>query len=262
MNPITLRPRQPIGQLRIDQVTFDEALDGVCTMVDAQAGGTVLTPNVDHVVQVEHDARLSAAYANASLSLVDGMPVLWAMRLLGRALPEKVSGSDLFGRLIARAAERGYSIYLLGAGPGVAEIAAKKLTRENPSLKIVGIDAAKVDLERDDPMHPEIVARIRASKAAIVFVAFGCPKQEIVMDRIAAAVAPAVLVGVGASFDFVAGTIPRAPQWMSRSGLEWLYRLVREPARLGPRYLARDPQFLAILLRELSKRSTSKRPTP
>lgn len=244
-----------IGRATIDNLTFAEALDTVDALVARRRGGTVLTPNVDHVVLLEEDARLREAYACASLVLADGMPVVWASHLLGTPLREKISGSDLIRPLLQRAARGGWRVYLIGGGEGVAARAAEAMKREAPGLRVVGIDARPIDLERDAPTHDELVAGVEAARPDLVLLALGCPKQEIVMQRIAAAVRPAVCIGVGAGLDFVAGTLPRAPRWVSSAGLEWLYRLAREPRRLWRRYLLRDPRFALILLRQIREPS-------
>ncbi len=131
--------------------------------------------------------------------------------------------------------------------------AAEVMKREAPGLRIVGIDARAIDLDGDDPTHEGLVAGVTAARPDLVLLALGCPKQEIVMARIAAAVRPAVCIGVGAGLDFVAGTLPRAPRWISSAGLEWLYRLAREPRRLWRRYLLRDPRFALILWRQIRR---------
>jgi N-acetylglucosaminyldiphosphoundecaprenol N-acetyl-beta-D-mannosaminyltransferase len=240
-----------VGSLPVDAVSFQEALDVIDRLVADKRGGTVFTPNVDHIVQAEDNARLRAAYQEASLSLVDGVPVLWASRLLGEPLREKVSGSDLMWPLMRRAAEKGHRVYFLGGSAGVGELARQKLMAELPELQIVGIDPAFIDVDRDDAEQEQIVERVRAATPDLVLVALGAPKQEIWSHRHAARLAPAVLLGIGASLNFVAGTQSRSPRWMSRVGLEWMYRLAQEPRRLAGRYLLRDPQFCWILARQL-----------
>ena len=247
-----MRQRIQLGHVPIDRLTFAGALDAIEALVDGGRGGTVLTPNVDHVVVAESHEGLRAAYRDADLSLVDGMPLLWAARLLGTPLPEKISGSDLVLPLMQRAAERGWKVYLLGAGPGVAEEAAVILRRD-AGVNIVGTDAPRLSSEPDPAVDGPVAERIRASGAQVVLVAFGAPKQELWMNRMKTSLAPAVMLGIGASLDFIAGRVPRAPGWMSRSGLEWLYRLTREPKRLWRRYLVNDPQFVAVLLRDLRR---------
>lgn len=242
--------RLRVGRLEIDPVTMTGALDRIEALVARGRGGIVVTPNVDHVVIAERSAEFREAYAAADLSLADGQPVVWSSRLLGVPLPEKVSGSDLVLPLVDRAAARSWRVFLLGAGPGVADAAAERLRREH-GVTIVGTAAPFVTVASGagDPEGDVAVEAIRAAKPHLVLVAFGAPKQEIWMHRRRAALAPAVLLGIGASLDFVAGRVRRAPRWISRAGLEWIWRLAREPRRLARRYLVEDPRFLAILWR-------------
>ncbi len=240
-----------IGGVGIDVLTFDEAMDAIDGLIESEQGGTVFTPNIDHVVQCAEDPRLRAAYDAVTLSLVDGTPVLWASRLLGRPLPEKISGSDLLVPLMARAAARGWRVYFLGGADGIAGRARDRLEREHPGLRVVGVSSPRIALDEALEQRERIIQSVRETKPQLVVVALGAPKQEIWSHAVREALAPAVLVGVGASLDFVAGVVSRAPSWMSAAGLEWLYRLGQEPRRLWKRYLLRDPKFAAILLREL-----------
>jgi N-acetylglucosaminyldiphosphoundecaprenol N-acetyl-beta-D-mannosaminyltransferase len=249
-NPLALA-RVRVGKLPIDVVDFAGALDAIDRLISAKTGGTVFTPNVDHVVMAEHDERFRTAYAAAALSLVDGTPVLWAARLLRTPLPEKISGSDLVMPLLQRAAERGHRVYFLGGAEGVAELAKSKLEAAFPGIQIVGTDASRIDVNAPDDADP-VAERIQRAKPDLVLVALGAPKQEIWSYTRAERLKPAVLIGVGASLDFVAGIQKRAPRWMSKAGLEWLYRLAQEPRRLAARYLLRDPEFCLILLRQLA----------
>jgi N-acetylglucosaminyldiphosphoundecaprenol N-acetyl-beta-D-mannosaminyltransferase len=245
-----VRPRIRMGQISIDALRLSEAIDAVEALVVGGLGGLVFTPNVDHVVVAEQDARLRAAYQAADLSLVDGTPVLWAARLLGRSLPEKVSGSDLIQPLAVRAAERGWRIYLLGAREGVAARAKEVLERQHPGLQVVGTSSPQIDLSKDPADQEDVLAAVRAARPHLLFLALGAPKQEIWAHRIRDRVCPAVILGIGASLDFVAGTAKRAPRWVSDAGFEWLYRLAHEPARLWRRYLIRGPKFVSVVLRE------------
>ena len=244
------RTRVRLGELWIDSLTFAEALDEVAELVHAGAGGAVYTPNVDHVMLAEAHAGFREAYEHTSLSLADGMPLLWASRLLGTPLPEKVSGSDLVMPIAALAAARGWGVYLLGGAPGVAEEAAARL-RRFCGVRIVGCDTPQIALDGGCEADRLVIERIRRAAPQIVFVALGAPKQELWIRRMLPHVRPAVLVGIGASLDFVAGRVRRAPPWLSSLGLEWLYRLGQEPRRLWRRYLVRDPQFLLVALRML-----------
>lgn len=253
--PPAVPGRLKLGHLAIDPLTLAGAVDAVEALVEQGQGGVVVTPNVDHVVIAERDEGFRAAYAAADLALADGMPIVWASRLLGAPLPEKVSGSDLVLPLLARAAARGWRVFLLGAGPGVAEAAAERLRREL-RVEVVGTAAPMVSAApgAPDPEGDRAVEEIRAARPQLVLVAFGAPKQERWMHARRAALAPSVLLGVGASLDFLAGRVRRAPRWMSRGGLEWLWRLAREPRRLSRRYLVEDPRFLAVLWRTARER--------
>jgi N-acetylglucosaminyldiphosphoundecaprenol N-acetyl-beta-D-mannosaminyltransferase len=251
------RPHPPwqrirIGKIWIDALTFAQAIDEVDRLVTAGEGGTVFTPNVDHVVQVEHNPVFRAAYEKASLSVVDGQLLLWASRLLGAPLPEKISGSDLMVPLARLAAARKWRVFLLGGGPGVADLAASELKKQF-DIDIVGTDAPFVAPDGCPAEGPAVIERIAKTRPHLLFVAFGAPKQELFLHRAAVTIRPAVGIGVGAGFDFVAGRIKRAPRWVSQGGLEWLYRLVQEPRRLAKRYLVDDPEFLVVLARTLSE---------
>lgn len=248
------RARVILGPLPIDSLTFDAAIAAIEGLVTAGRGGAVFTPNVDHVVLADQNPRMRDAYARASLSLVDGTLLLWASRLLGAALPEKISGLEVVMPLLQRAALRGWRVYLLGGLPGVADAVREKLRKTLPTLQIVGVSAPLVEVDEPAERRDGALAPIRAALPDLVLVALGAPKQEIWIDCVRGALRPAVLIGVGASLDFVAGSMPRAPGWMSRAGLEWLFRLVHEPRRLAHRYLVRDPWFLVIMLRLLVAR--------
>jgi N-acetylglucosaminyldiphosphoundecaprenol N-acetyl-beta-D-mannosaminyltransferase len=239
------------GKVWVDALTFRGALDAFERLVQAGNGGRVYTPNVDHVVIAEHDPRFAEAYSRADLSFADGMPLVALSRFRSTRLPEKVSGSDFLLPLMERAAERGWRVYLLGGMPGVADLAASRLVERYPSLRVVGRDSARVELDASPDERAREVDRIRAAQPHVVLVALGAPKQEIWIDEVALALVPAVLMGVGASLDFLAGTSTRAPRWMSRAGLEWLHRLTQDPRRMIQRYLVRDAEFPAILLRQL-----------
>ena len=243
----SLPPRVPFGLVWVDRVTREQALDCIERLVAAGHGGAVFTPNVDHVVLAGEDAAFRAAYSRASLSLADGMPLVWSSRLLGAALPERVAGSDLVLPLLQRAAARGWRVFFLGGDPGVAAKARDRGLASVPELDIVGVAAPVVRVDASGEERAAALRPLVEARPDLVLVALGAPKQEIWIDQVRPALKPAVLVGVGASLDFLAGTVPRAPEWMARSGLEWLFRLGHEPRRLWRRYLIRDPKFLAIV---------------
>ena len=256
----TLRRRLTLGPVTIDSVTKRDALQIVEKLVAGGDGGAVFTPNVDHIMIAHENERMRVAYSQADLSLADGVPVLWAARILGKPLPAKISGSDLVLPLMERAEREGWRVYILGGAPGVGALAAKRLVERFPRIVIAGTGAPLIDMEGPPESRVEVLEGIRAAKAHLVLVALGAPKQELWMTEAAGELRPAVLLGVGAAVDFIAGTARRAPHWMSASGLEWLFRLAQEPRRMWKRYLLRDPEFFVIVLRDL-RRARSKRGT-
>ncbi len=232
--------RLPLSILGVpfDPVTTVEAIQIMERMIASRRAHYVVTPNVDFVVQAQADVELRRILFDADLVLCDGTPLVWASRLLGAALPERVAGADVVPQLIQVAAEKGYRLFLLGAAPESAQRAVENLRRDLPVLRIAGHYSPPFRplLEMD---HAEIVARVREAQPDILLVSFGCPKQEKWMAMNYRALNVPVCMGVGATIDFLAGQVRRAPAWMQRSGTEWLFRLAQEPRRLFRRY-ARD----------------------
>lgn len=241
------RVRLDVGPLAVDVLTRDEALAELDALVARGRGGSVFTPNLNHIVLASRDAAFRSAYARASLTLADGAPLVWASRLLGARLPAKLSGSDMAIPIARLAARRGWRLYLLGAAPGVARAVAARLVAEC-GVEVAGVDDADVRLG-DAAGDAAVLERIRRAQPHVVLVALGAPKQELWIDRHLHDLVPAVAIGVGATLDFLAGRVSRAPRWMSAAGLEWSYRLAQEPGRLWRRYILHDPAALAILLR-------------
>jgi len=240
-----------IGNIQIDNVTMEQAIGLIERLAKDHRGGYVVTPNVDHVVMAEQNEEFLAAYVDATLSLADGMPILWLSRLLGYPLQEKVSGSDLVRPLLRRVASSGLSVYLLGAAPGVGLRAAEVLKGEIPGLRIAGVDSPPIGFEKDPEAEEAVYSKMLGANPDIVLVALGAPKQEIMIHRWREKGAPQVMLGIGASIDFIAGISKRAPLWMSNIGAEWLFRLAHDPIRLGKRYLVRDLKFFRIAYRTL-----------
>lgn len=194
----------------------------------------VATVNLDFITNALDDPDLLAILQKVNLAMPDGMPVVWGARLLGAPVHERVAGVDAVLGLAERAAQNGYSLYLMGAAPGVAARAAGILQDRFPGLKIAGVSAPMVR-SVDEP-DADLLAEIRAAKPDVLLVAFGNPKQEKWIARYGDEVGVPVMIGVGGTFDFITGEKRRAPSWMQISGLEWVYRLVQEPGRLWRRY--------------------------
>ena len=202
--------RLRIGKLWVDVLRFEEALDAVEALVLAGQGGNVFTPNVDHVVSVETNHAFAQAYERAALCVADGMPLVWGSRLLGRPLPERVAGSDLVLPLLERAAQRGWRVFFLGADDGVADKAAD-VVRKRFGTNVVGTDSPRITLG-DTAQLEHIATQLNAAQPHLVLMAFGAPKQELLMDALRERIRPAVCLGIGASLDFIAGTLKRAPE--------------------------------------------------
>jgi N-acetylglucosaminyldiphosphoundecaprenol N-acetyl-beta-D-mannosaminyltransferase len=228
--------------VEIDAVRMPEAVARLTDWISADDGVCryVVTPNVDHVVLLEEHEGLRRAYAEAGLVLADGAPVVWASRLLGRPLPERVAGSDLVPQLFDAAKARGsLRVFLLGGMPGVADRAAQRIAERWPHVTIVGTASPPPGFERDAAQNEDLLAAISAARPELLLIGLGAPKQELWISEHCASIAAPAALCIGATIDFLAGERKRAPRWMRRCGLEWLYRALGEPRRLGRRY-ARD----------------------
>lgn len=227
----------PVAVLGIpfDPLTIDETVDRMGDMIASRRPHFVVTANVDFLIQARRDPELRQALYLADYVLCDGTPLLWASRWLGNSLPARAAGSDLIPVLLRRAAEKNWKIFLLGAAEGVAACAAARIAAQYPSLPPIATYAPPFRPLKE-MNHDEIVARIRAAQPDILLVSFGCPKQEKWIAMHYRTLGVPVCVGVGATIDFLAGRVRRAPAWMRRSGTEWIYRLLQEPRRLYRRY--------------------------
>ncbi len=211
----------------------------------------IVTPNAQHVMLLQSSGPFREAYRAAWLSVPDGVPLLWAARLLGTPLSGRVNGTDLFKALCGAAAERGLGVFLLGGLPGAAERAAIALQAEFPGLIIAGTHCPPYGFELDPTELQRVNGIIRAAAPHLLFVGLGAPKQECWMHENLHQVGVPVAVGIGGSFEMVAGLVKRAPRWMQRSGLEWVFRLCLEPRRLWKRYAVANSYFLWLIGKQL-----------
>ena len=238
------RARLRIGLVWIEALSFPGALDAIAALVERGEGGAVFTPNVDHVVKAKSNVAFQEAYANASLSLVDGMPLVWLARSVGFPVEGRIAGSDLTLPLMRLAALKKWRVYLLGGGPGIAEQAARLLI-DTHGVNVVGWDSPKILADGSD-VEGDSVSRAAMTRPDLIIVALGAPKQELWIERGRRRLGAAVSLGLGGSLDFIVGRQKRAPRWMAASGLEWLYRMLQEPRRLWRRYLVEAPAFIPI----------------
>jgi N-acetylglucosaminyldiphosphoundecaprenol N-acetyl-beta-D-mannosaminyltransferase len=252
MSALSVEPtRVQFGEIYAHELTQADAIDRIVDRAVSGLGGYVVTPNVDHICLAKEQSRLREAYNDAFLSLADGQPLLWMSKARGRHLPEKVSGSDLIVPLLVKATEKGLRIYFLGATLDVCAEAAEKLRATIPGLQIVGWSSPMYNPDAVSDEVRAALADLVSAKPDLVLVALGNPKQEYLLHDFQSQFHPAVGLAIGASLDFIAGRVERAPSWMSEKGLEWAYRLYREPKRLWRRYLIRDRAIFGIFLRDL-----------
>lgn len=224
--PAGLRSARILG-VRVDDVTMDETLDLISAMIAAGGPHQIATVNPEFVMAAQGNRAFRATLEAAALAVPDGTGLLYAARWQGRPLRAKVTGIDLTERLAAASAARGWRLFLLGAAPGVAERAAAALERRHPGVRIAGTWAGSPR----PADQPEIARRIREARPDIVLVAYGAPAQDLWIRRHGAELGLKLGIGVGGTFDDLAGIRPRAPTLLRRLGLEWLYRLIRHPSR-------------------------------
>lgn len=241
--------RMKFMNTEIDNLTMDETLDAIDNLIKENKSAYVVTPNVDHIVQLETNKELQRVYANAALILTDGKPLLWIAKWYGTPIKEKISGSDLFPLLCRNAAQKGYKMFFLGAKEGVAAKAAENLQKRYKGLQVVGTYSPPLGFENNQSEMTKIKSMIRESKPDILIVGLGCPKQEKFMYHYSKELGVPISFGLGASFDFEAGNIKRAPKWMANHGLEWLFRITQDPKRMAKRYLVDDRKILKLAIK-------------
>jgi N-acetylglucosaminyldiphosphoundecaprenol N-acetyl-beta-D-mannosaminyltransferase len=238
-----------IGRASLDRITFRQAVEQILGWASQRESHYIVTPNADHVLQLESDPVLRDVYRGASLVTCDGKPVLWASHLLGTPLPQAVTGADLLPGLCKYGASSGLRVALLGGPPGTAETAGQRLEAAYPGLQVVWTYCPPLGFDSDAKESALIVKQVHDANVDILFVGVGAPKQEKWMFAHKAMIKTGVMLGIGAAIEFTAGSLPRAPKWMRTLGLEWAFRLAHDPRRLAVRY-ARDLKFFGIVGRQ------------
>jgi N-acetylglucosaminyldiphosphoundecaprenol N-acetyl-beta-D-mannosaminyltransferase len=241
-------PEVELRGIPLHAISQVECVEYILDELDSGRGGWVVTPNLDHLRRAARDREFRELYAEATLRVVDGQALVWALALQRTPVPERVAGSDLISLLAEGAARRGRSVFLLGGNPGTAKKAAAVLEQRYPGLRIAGTDCPPIGFDKDALAMARLSRRIHHVRPDIVFVALGSPKQELVIRHLRHDRPEAWWLGVGISFSFLAGEVRRAPRWMQRAGLEWLYRVLQEPERLFRRYFVEGLPFAARLL--------------
>jgi N-acetylglucosaminyldiphosphoundecaprenol N-acetyl-beta-D-mannosaminyltransferase len=245
----------------IDRITEAEVVAVVREALSAGRGGRIITPNIDILRRAQAEPEVRRHLDDADLIVADGMPLIWASRLGGTPLPERVAGSSLIWSLSAGLGRDGRSIFVIGGAPennGAAR-AADRLEEDCPGLRVAGTLCPDFGFELDPTTYEQFCTKVIDAAPDLVFVGLGFPKQELMIDRLRPGLPRAWFVGCGAAVNFVAGDVDRAPRWMQRTGLEWAHRLGTEPRRLAGRYLRHDaPYALRLLAQAPGQRVRSK----
>ena len=226
--------------LQFDNITMEEALDAAKALLQGEHAARVVTPNAEIAYEALHDENMRTLLNSAELMLPDGAGVVLASKILKTPLKQKVAGVDFADGLLGVLETTGQSLYLLGSKPGIGELAAQKMTEKHPKLYICGMNDGYFKDEAP------VIEKINAAKPDVLFVCLGAPKQELFMKNHLDELHIKLMIGLGGSLDSFAGTVKRAPNWMIRCNLEWLYRLIKEPKRFGR--MLRLPKYLFAVL--------------
>jgi N-acetylglucosaminyldiphosphoundecaprenol N-acetyl-beta-D-mannosaminyltransferase len=237
----------------MDNLAMEETVARVNAFISRGGVHHHVVVNVDKIVKADRDARVRDVVNGCDLVNIDGQPVVWAARLLGVPIKERVAGIDLMMRLVAEADRRGHRLYFLGAREEVVASVVERVRRDYPGAPIAGWRNGYFG----EAEEPEVAREIARSRPDILFVAMTSPKKELFLARWKDSIQAPFVMGVGGSFDVVAGVVRRAPRWMQRAGLEWFFRLAQEPRRMWRRYLIEDTRFLWLVAREGWRRSRS-----
>jgi len=234
----------------IDNLTMEETLQTIERFVASRVPHQHVVVNVDKLVKAQKDPELRRIINECALINADGMPVVWASHLLGKPLKERVAGVDLFDALMGRAAARGWRVFLLGAREDIVSRVRHLYAQRYPQLVFAGHRNGYWEAEQEQ----DVVDEITNAHADLLFVAISSPKKEQFLGAYQAQMRIPFAMGVGGTFDVVAGKVKRAPLWMQRAGLEWFYRFLQEPRRMFRRYFIEDMAFVGLLLKELRQR--------
>lgn len=235
---------------KIDNFTMEETLQKVEEFIHSGRPHQHVVVNVDKLVKAERDTELRRIINDCALINVDGMPVVWASRLLGKPLKERVAGVDLFEALMRRSADKRWRVYLLGAREEVVSEVKRLYELKYPGLTVAGYRNGYWS----EAEEPGVVAEITAARADLLFVAISSPKKEHFLGQYQGQMKVPFAMGVGGTFDVAVGRVKRAPVWMQKSGLEWFYRFLQEPRRMFRRYFIEDMAFIRLFLKEALRR--------
>lgn len=239
--------KQALLNTYINNVTMTETINEIENMIASDRKSYIVAINVDVVIKIENDAYLKKIVDSADMVLVDGKPLVWISKMYGRPLKAKISGSDLVPLLCEVASEKKYTIFIIGGKEGIAEQAKKRLEQKLPDIQIIGTYTPPLGFENDNTELNKINKVISEANPDLLIACFGCPKQEKWIYENINKYNAKVSVCAGATVDFLAENVKRAPRWMSEHGLEWFYRFLQEPTRLFKRYFVDDLRIIKLI---------------
>lgn len=231
----------------VNNLSMKDCLEAIDSLVLQDKKSYIVAVNVDVIVKIEDDPYLKKIIDNAELVLVDGKPLQWIAKYQGNPIKEKISGSDLVPLLLKQASDKGQSVFIIGGKDGIAQKAKSNIEKSNPKIKIVGTYAPPLGFEKDQKELDKINVMISDCHPDILIACFGCPKQEKWIYENYLKYEAKLSVCAGATVDFLAGNVKRAPKWISNIGFEWFYRFLQEPKRLFRRYFVDDVRILKLV---------------
>ena len=229
--------------ITIDDISFEQAITRIMKLSEEHSASYILTPNADHIVKLQKDTEFQKVYEQADMVVIDGSPILWIGDSLGVPFKEKITGADMLPKVCERAAKEDKTVFILGAGKDVAKTAAEALKKKYKGIRIVGIYGPSMEFEEDDAEIEKAIAMVNQKNPDILVLSLGSPKQEKFIYKYREKMKFGVALPFGAAVDFAAGNINRAPEWMRKADMEWLYRFFQEPGRLFKRYFITDIQI-------------------
>jgi N-acetylglucosaminyldiphosphoundecaprenol N-acetyl-beta-D-mannosaminyltransferase len=236
--------------VQVSSLTNEELLNTITnTIISKQFSQIAITPT-NSIVAAYKEKKISEIYNNAEIVLCDGMPVKWASHFLGTPIKERITGLDVLPNVVKLSSEKNFSLFLLGASPGVGDQLAKVITEQYPNVTITGIYVPPFMKVFSEEENQKMVNAVNASKADIVLVSLTAPKQDIWIAQNRSTLNPAVYIGIGGAFEVIACLARRSPIWMQNAGLEWLYRFIQEPKRLFRRYFIEAPVFIPLIIKQ------------
>jgi len=241
------RSRVHLGGIRVDRLDLPLVANRFRTFLHTGQSHQIVTVNLDFLNIARHDAEFRATVNSADMVVADGMPLVWASRIKGHPLPARITGHELIHECGQLSSETGRGFFLLGAAPGIAEVAGARLEQRYPGLKVVGTYSPTFDSQEEDD---HVIEMIERSRPGFLLVALGAPRQDLWIHRHRQRLSVPVCIGVGCVLDILAGSVKRAPEWIQQSGLEWSYRLAQEPRRLWRRYVLNDLPMFGRLMAE------------